>query len=744
MPSKPLFRSFAGGEITPEMYGRIDLTKYQTGLGKCLNAVVLPHGPATRRTGLRFINEVKDSTRKTVVRPFQYSATVTCVLEFGHQTLRFFVSGAAVLEANQTIGSIVGSTINLTSHGYTAGDWVYVGSRFLKVATAAANSFTVTDLWGAAVTPTGTTVARVYTIATPYSESDLLQLRIAQDSSTLTITHPSYPAKELKRLGATNWTLTDVSFTPPAAPPSAPTVTATQPTAGTTDPQVYCYTYIAADGVTESLPSASTTVNNCLSLAGNYNNITPVAVAGALKYIIYKERAGVMAYLGSTTSAVAIRDNNITPDTSVTPPTAVYALNGSTDNYPTAVTYHEQRRWFAGSNNEPQTLYATRTGTASNLTSSNAVQDDDAMKFKIGARQQNAIRHLLPLSDLIALTVGGEFRIFADNSPAITPTTISIKPQGYSGVADVQPALTSNSILYVQGQGARVRELSYDWQKQAFGSIDASIMVPHLLDGYTITDMAFARAPLPSLWCVRSDGALLGMTYVPEQQVYGWHQHTTDGAFESVAVVSEGSEEVLYAVVRRTVNGRAVRYVERLQTRVLVDQADAFFVDSGLQYSGAPVTTLSGLWHLEGKTVQVLADGAVHPTRVVTGGAIALDYSASKVSVGLQYVTDLVTLPPIFDDHPASGQGITKNVTGVAVRVNQSNLVKAGPSVNDLTTYPARSVEDLYGHPPALRTGELRFDVTPDWNADGNVCLRQDEPLPLTVLSIAVDVETGS
>lgn len=743
MPQKPLLRSFAGGEITAEMYGRLDLVKFQTGLAKCLNARTLPHGPAKRRPGFRFINEAKDSTRKVVVRPFQYSATATCILEFGHQTLRFYVNGAAVLEANQTIGSIVGNTINLVGHGYSAGDWVYVGSRFLKVSSAAANSFTVTDLWGAAVTPTGTTVARVYTISTPYTEGDLLALRTAQDSSTLTISHPSYPSKELKRISATNWTLTDVSFTPPAAPPSPPTVLAVSPAAGTADPQVYCYTYIGADGVTESLPSATATVNNTLSLAGNYNNVTPVAVAGALKYNIYKERAGVMAYLGSTTTAVAVRDNNITPDVSITPPTSVYTLNGSADNYPTAVTYHEQRRWFAGSNNEPQTLYATRTGTASNLTSSNAVQDDDAMKFKIGARQQNAIRHLLPLSDLIALTVGGEFRIYADNNPSITPTTISIKPQGYSGVSDVQPALTSNSILYVQGQGAHVRELAYDWQKQAFGSIDVSIMAPHLFDGYTIVDMAFTRAPLPELWCVRSDGVLVALTYVPDQQVYAWHQHTTDGTFESVAVVSEDSEEVLYAVVKRTVNSRTVRYVERLQTQVLTAQADAFFVDSGLQYSGSPVTTLSGLWHLEGKTVQVLADGAVQASHVVTGGAITLDYAASKVSVGLQYLTDLMTLPLVLEQMMASGQGTTKNVNSVAIRVSQSNMVKAGPAFDDLTPYPARSVSDPYGSPPALRTGELRFDIAPDWNADGSICIRQDEPLPLTVLSIAVDVEPG-
>jgi len=741
--ARDLLRSFAGGEITPELYGRLDLTKYQTGLAECSNAIVLPHGPASRRTGFRFINECKDSTRKVRLLPFQFSAAQTAVLEFGHHYVRFIIDGATLLEANQTVTSIAGSTVNVTAHGYSAGDWVYIGSRFLKVNTTLVNSFTVVDLWGAAATPAGATVARVYTVATPYDEADLFALRIAQDADVLTITHPSYEAKELRRVGVTNWTLTAVDFSPPVAP-VVPAVTPVVATAGTVDAQGYATTYIIADGVTESLASSIVYVNNILSLAGNYNEITPAATAGAIRYNIYKLRAGVLAYLGSTVpGGPPVRDNNIIPDSDKTPPENAFTLNGSVNNYPSAVTYHEQRRWFAGTNLEPQTMWATRSGTSSNLTSSLSVQDDDAMKFSIRARQQNAIRHLLPLSDLIALTVGGEFRIFADNSPAITPAALSVKSQGYTGSSEVQPALTSGSILYVQSLGARIRELAYDWQRQAFASEDVSIMAPHLFDGYTITDMAFVRVPLQSLWAVRSDGALLGMTYVPEQQVYAWHHHHTDGFFESVTVVSEGSEDALYAVVRRTVNGRSVRYIERLQTRVLVNQSDSFYVDSGLTYSGTPVTALSGLWHLEGETVQVLTDGAVHPLRTVTGGAITLEYAAAKASVGLAYTTDLRTLPLALEVDAAAGQGRAKNVNGLAIRVSQSALIKAGPDFSSLTEYPARAVTDPYGSPPALRTAELRFDITPDWSSDGSVCLRQDEPLPLTVLSLAVDVSLG-
>jgi hypothetical protein len=738
---KTLLRSFAGGEITPELYGRIDLAKFQTGLAQCKNFTVLPHGPATRRPGFEFVNEAKDSTKAVRLIPFSYAADQTVVLEFGDQYIRFHVNGDTLLEASKAVVSIVGSTVTVTAHGWSTGDWVFIGNRFHKITSTGADTFTTTDLWGVATTASGATAARVYTIASPYLEVDLFALHFAQDSDVLTITHPSYAARELARAGATNWTLTSISFAPSATIPTGVAVAATVGTAGNQNPHSYCVTSIAADGVTESLASSVVSVNNNLTVSGNYNTISWSAVAGATRYRVYKKRGGSFGYIGATTGTSVV-DDNVLADTTVTPPEDIYDLNTGAGDYPSAVTYYEQRRWFAGTGDEPQTVWATRNGTQSNLTSSLPSQDDDGLEFRIAAQQQNAIRHLLPLADIIALTVGGEFRIFADSAPNITPTSLSIKPQGYTGAANVQPALTSGSILYVQAQGSRIRELAYNWQNSAYVSIDISIMAPHLFNGYSVVDLAYVRAPVPALWAVRSDGTLLGMTYVPEQQVYGWHQHTTDGTFESVCVVSEGLEDVLYAVVKRTVNSRTVRYIERLRSRQFTAQEDAFFVDSGLTYDGAPVSSLSGLWHLEGKAVQILADGAVHPSRTVTAGAITLDDSYSVVHVGLAYTSDLQTLPLAFEAQ-AGGQFLRKNVNGVAIRVTQSSLIKAGPSFSKLTEYPARDHTDPYDSPPALRTGELRFAVGPSWNSDGGVCVRQDQPLPLTVLSMALDVATG-
>jgi len=814
---KTLHRSFAGGEVTPELYGRIELTKFQTGLALARNVVTLPHGPAARRPGFEFVNECRDSTQTVVLIPYAFSATDTGVMEFGHQYVRFHSNGATVLEANKAIVSIVTNTVTVTAHGYSTGDWVLIGSRFFKITVTGANTFTTTDFWNVAANPSGSTAARVAQLATPYQASELYDLHFAQSGSVISVAHPGYGLREFTRTSGT-WSVSTVSFSPTLSPPGQPTVTVTNPTAGNPSPQDYVITALAADGVTESLASARTSVSNDLSIAGNFNTITWPSVTNATRYNVYKRR-GQFGYIGQAvvltgktinsitrvtttatlTTATAhnlstgdmvkvtgatpaqyngdfiitvtsptqftytmasdpgasaspvgtytavnkVVDDNILPDTLQTPPEDIITLNGSANEYPAAVTYHEQRRWLGGTNNDPQTLYATRTAAVYNLTSSIPSRDADGMELRIASLQNNRIQHLVPLSDLIAFTPGGEWRIYADSAPAITPTSVSLKPQGYSGASNAQPVVTAGSVLYVQAQGSRIREIAYNWESNAYRSIDISIMAPHRFNGYTVKQLAFSRAPEPVMWAVRSDGVLLGMTYVPEQQVYGWHAHDTDGAFESVAVAAENNEDVLYCVVRRTINGRTVRYIERLHSRIFTDQDRAFYVDSGLTYDGAAVSSISGLYHLEGKEVQILADGAVHPVRMVTGGAISLDYTASVVHIGLAYTSDIQTLPLSLEGAPAGGQGTMKNVNKVHMRVSSSSLVKAGPSFTKLREYPARAVTDPYGSPPALRTGEISLGVDPSWNTDASVCVRQSEPLPLTVLSMTLELAAG-
>ena len=756
MGAKTLLRSFAGGEISPEMYGRIDLDKFQTGLATCRNFITLPHGPARNRQGFRYILQAKYSDKKCSLIEFSYSTAQTYTLEFGQEYVRFHTNGGTLLEDTQDIEDITKDDpceITITGHGYSDGDWVYVAGaggmtevngRYYIVANSATDTFTLQDLNGDDIDSTnfttytsGGNVGKVYEVSTPYDEDDVMDLHHVQSADVLTLVHPSYAPRELKRLGAANWTLTSISFVPNIAAPTSPSAVATVGSGTTT--YTYVITSVSTTELEESVASSTASVTNNLATSGNKNTISWTGNADAIRYNVYKERNGLFGYIGQT-DATSFVDDNIAADVTRTPPEADNPFN-ATGKYPSAVSYFEQRRCFAGSNTLPQNLWMTRSGTESNMNYSIPTQDDDAITIRIAAREVNRIRHIVPLSDLILLTTSGEWRVWAQNSDAITPTTVSVRPQSYNGANNVQPVVTGNSVVYVRNQSSRLHELSYNWESNAYKSDDVSIMAPHLFDDYQITDMAITKTPVPIIWNVRDDGKLVALTYMPAQKVFGWHQHDTNGEFESIAAVSENNVDVLYACVKRTINGQTRRYIERLDIRGTTTLEDSFHVDSGLTYEGSPTTTIKGLWHLENMVVNVLADGAVHPQRVVANGQITLIEAAEKVHIGLPITADLQTLP-VSLEMEAFAQGRKKNVNKAWLRVYRSSGIKVGPSYDKLTEVKQRKTE-LYGSPAELLTEEVDVMITPTWSDGGQIVVRQTDPLPLDVLSMVIDVSLG-
>lgn len=764
MSIKTLLRSFAAGIIGPELYGRLDLTKFQTGLAECLNWWVLPHGPVQNRPGFGYVLEAKDSTKAVRVIPFSYSTEQTFVLEFGDQYVRFHTQGATLLETGLDITGISQAdpgVLTYTGTDPSNGDWMYLADivgmtelngRYVKVANVdtGANTLELTDIHGGAAIDTtgftayvsGGTASRVYTVSTPYVAADLFELHFVQSADVLTIVHPDYEPRELRRLGATNWQLSTISFAPTISTPGAPTLTTGGPGGGTPIALYYKCTALNAETLEESLASSSANVSLDLSVAGNYVDVDPPAVSGAVRYNIYKLSNGLYGYIGQTDGS-AFRDNNVTADISQTPPEANAPFTGA-DNYPGAVGYHEQRRCFGGSNNKPQNFWATRSATENNLSYSIPTRDDDAIIFRINAREVNRIRHIVSLDQLILLTSGGEWKVAPQNSDILTPDSAAPKSIATEGASNVQPAITASSIIYVQESGSRLREMQYKWEANGYQVKDISILAPHLFDDYALVDLAYAKTPNKMIWCVRSDGKMLGLTYLPEHDVLGFHEHSTDGLFESVACVKEGNEHALYAVVKRTINARTVRYIERLHTRKFSAAEDAFFVDSGLTYDGVATATITGLWHLEGEEVAVLADAAVHPNVTVTNGAITLEGEASVVQIGLPITADVKTLPLSFEAQ-AFGQGVTKNVNGVRLRVQESSGFTVGPSFEaaDMVEWTQRS-DEAYGSAPALATAVLDITVMPEWGDDAQLCIRQSAPLPATILSMTLDVAVGA
>lgn len=574
---RTLQRSFAGGEVTPEFWSRIDDAKYQTGLAKCRNFICKPQGPAENRAGTQFVREVKDSTKETRVIPFTYSTTQTMVIELGAGYFRFHTAGATLLYSAPAAW--------LTATAYAVGDIRSNGGTNYYCTTAHTSGVFATDL--AASKWYALPASMVYEIPNPYAEADLFDIHFVQSADVLTLVHPGYAPRELRRLGATQWVLSEIAF---ASAQVAPTGVAAVPNAAGATTYKYVVTSVGELGTDESAASTMASCNGNLLAAGGYNDIS-WSTSGASRYYVYKFSGGVYGYIGQT-DQLTFRDDNIAADVSRTPPIVQTPFNAAGD-YPGAVSYFEQRRVFAGTTNKPQNIWMTKSGTESNLNYGLPLRDDDSIQFRVAAREANTIRHIVPLANLVLLTSAAEWQVTSVNSDVVTPSTISVKPQSYVGANNVMPVIISNNLIYCAARGGHVREMAYAWQASGYVTGDLSLRAPHLFDGYEIRDMAYAKAPIPTVWTVSDSGKLLGLTYIPEQQVGAWHQHDTAGLFESCAVVAEGQEDVLYTVVKRTINGQTKRYVEFLHTRRFDDQEDAFFVDSGLTYSGAVAQTLT-------------------------------------------------------------------------------------------------------------------------------------------------------
>tara|TARA_R100001460_G_scaffold49109_2_gene87356 strand:- start:10164 stop:12629 length:2466 start_codon:yes stop_codon:yes gene_type:complete len=812
-------KAFSAGEISPEMFGRIDDAKYQQGAATMLNFIAKPQGPAQNRPGFAFVKEVKDSTKSTRLLSFTFNTVQTMIIEMGHQYFRFHTQGSTL---QYTDGAAWNGSTN-----YVVGDIALYNGVNYYAKTAHSNSQppNATNWYALPADMT-------YEIPSEYLDTDLFDVHYVQSADVMTLVHPNHPPKELRRLGATKWEVKLIDFGSPIASPTGVSVSAYLPpstatNADTKEDHNYVVTAIAANLVDESSQSSTASVSNNIFVTGAKNTITWNAVSGASRYRVYKDQGGIFGFIGETASTTII-DNNIGPDFSTTPPIYENDFVG-TGNYPGAVSYFEQRRVFAGPNNSPQSIWMTKSGTESNMSFGLPIRDDDRIEFRVAAREANTIRHIVPLTQLLLLTGSAEWRVTSVNSDAITPTSISVKPQSYVGANNTQPVIVNNSMVYAASRGGHVRELGYNWQANGFITGDLSLRATHLFDNFLILDMALAKAPMPCVWFVNNQGKLLGLTYVPEQAIGAWHQHDTDGLFESVATVSEGADDAVYCVIKRTINGATKRYIERMGTRIYATQRDSFFVDSGSTYDGTntdtnqtvtisngtnytrgetvtvtanynlfkappdisdkddaiilidgtktyrcviisttnqtvatvklqvdlpanfrntPITTyevarntISGLDYLEGKTVSILADGAVHPQRVVNSGTIVLERAASVAHVGLQYNSDLQSLPLALQIE-AFGQGRVKNLNHVWLRVLESSGIFAGPSADKLVEAKQRTTEP-YGTPPRLKTEDIKIMLTPTWQDNGQLFVRQTDPLPLTVVGLTLEVAIG-
>ena len=516
------------------MEGRTDFAKYFNGATNIENFVVMPHGPITRRPGTYFVSEIKTSANKTRLIPFTFSTEQTYILEFGNQYIRFFKDDGQIVEANKTITGITAANpavVTSNSHGYNNGDFVTISSvvgmtevngKTFKVADKTTNTFELQDVDGNDINSSGYTAYssagvanRIYQITTNYTTAQLFDLKFAQSADVMYICHPSHEASKLSRTGHTSWTLSEVDFaeTGPYMDANTTATTLTPASSGT--------------GTGVNITASSTTGIN----GGNGWQTTDVGR-------ILKFNSGEAVITARTNTTVVVC--TITKAFTNTDATASFQLGSFSDTtgHPSVVTFFEQRLVFAGTSDQPQTMFFSKSGDYENMTT--GTDADDAMVYTIASNQVNAIKAMKATRTLIVMTTGGEYAVSAGTASAITPTNISIVKQSNYGSAGVDALSIGNATIFLQRAKRKMRELAYNFDTDGYVAPDLTILAEHITDS-GITQMDYQQEPYSIVWGARTDGVLAGLTYNRLENVVAWHRHIIGGKSDTTKNIIQQS-----------------------------------------------------------------------------------------------------------------------------------------------------------------------------------------------------------
>lgn len=565
-------------------------------------------------------------------------------------------------------------------------------------------------------------------LALPYTQEHLMQLRYAQSADVITITHPNYVPRKIIRKSATEWVVEFVTVSYGIGQPQNLTGVANKPNTTGYVERDYVYQVTAINEDNESQASEKSPIlKNDLTLAGNTNVLTWDAVPGATRYNVFKLRSGLASYIGETTE-LSFTDDYIETNGAITPP----LIRDPFEFNPTAVAYHGQRKVYGGGYKSPQWLRMSRTATDDNFGYHIPLQDTDSIQIRFAARDGNGVKHLVPMGDLLILTSGALWKLSSDG--AMTAASVNASKSSSTGANDVTPVEIDGAAIFASDQTGHIHEISMSQGiNSSYQTIDLSLMCPHLFDGHKIVDCALVRNPLDVLYFVRDDGVLLSLTYSAQQQVWAWSERHTNGKVISVAAIPEESQTVLYCVIERG----EIRTIERVLMRQPVEMQDQCYLDSSIQYKGAPTKTISGLDWLEGRTVSVFADGGVKPPKKVISGSITLDRELSNVWIGLNYEGIVQTLPLISQEsHPAK----PKLATQVHLRVKATQNIEVGSDPENIymTEFKPRSLEP-YGQPLKLLDGYVQVPVASTYNKDVQITVKHDKPLPMKLLAMEVE-----
>ena len=424
--------------------------------------------------------------------------------------------------------------------------------------------------------------------------------------------------------------------------------------------------------------------------------------------------------------------------------------------YPSIVSFYQERLVLASTSSQPDTIWLSCSGDYERfqVKFANLLTSDAAIDVTLASGQVNKILWATPTD--LGLALGTSSREWllgpAQTSTALAPDNVQAVPISDWGSKAIQPVRTGpGTTFFVQRSGRKVRDLGTTGDAEKGVGSDLIVRSEHLTKDYPIVDVAWQQEPDAILWCIRSDGALLAFTFQKEQGVFAWTRHILGGnsdagdtlapVVESICTIpaSDGLSNQLVMIVNRYINGATRRYVEYLKPRYVTGTALAasYFVDAGLVYSGSPATTISGLTHLIGETVAILADGAVQPNQVVNAsGQITLTSAASTVAIGLPMRARFQTMRLENPSAIGTSQGRRQIVAKAAIRLGAASQFRFGRSFTGMTTKALAATTDPLGSPPALRSGDVLVDWPGAWANEATLCFENVAPVPLLLHAI--------
>jgi hypothetical protein len=762
-----LVSALNAGELSPYMDARTDVEKYRSGCRTLENMIVLPYGGVYRRAGTEYLGNAKNDDRQCRLIGFNFSVTTRFVLEFGHQYIRVWGNNGPVLSG--------GSPLEIASP-YQESElrelqYVQVNDiMYLAHANHAPRKLTrvADDNW---------TLAVVKWKYPPLLDQNITATTIASSaatgSATLTSSASVFQSGHVGSQWAIQWPRNSGSISETIDSNKTSTATLdiqggwTLTTVGTWIGTVRLLRIpqkeMDEDGGAGFTAYEVVREFNSLTTARNFTatGTEDERVGLKLQILNYASNTNARVFLESTdfNSGGTVTINSVASGTSagatvdkwlgstITATTqwseaAFSAVRG----YPRAVAIHEQRLCFGGTADQPNTVWCSKTDDFEDFQLGSAA--DSGLQFSVASSEGNRIAWMFSQKRLMLGTSGDEWTIGgASSDQPFSASNIQAQKQSSFGSKTMRAILLNDVLLFVQRRGRKVRELTYNFERDGWVAPDLTVLSEHITTG-EIVELAFQQQPDAVLWAVRGDGELIGMSYERDQNVVAWHRHTTDGDFESVATVYglSGADDEVWFCVKRTINGQTKRYIERFKADNRANfeaqtKADWWYLDCAKRYSGAATATITGLSHLEGKTVGILAEGAVQPDEVVASGQITLDRTFTKVLAGLPFTSTILPMKFDFDLQDGSTRGRTKRINRAEVSLYKSLGGEFSTDGTEwLWVYPRDFDDPMDASPPPF-SGDAEVVVAGNYSDASDLYLRQILPYPLTVRALVVKLD---